>query len=202
MENNFKQSINNETYEKFKNIKGRSNSRKNNFKKIFDLRNNVVFLSIVLILVIISIVILVFNLTKTKEIEQKKISYVTNEPLNTNVVERIRNSGEHERMKVYIGEIIKAIEEKRYDFAYIRMNEEYRNKYFPSLNSFKQYCETVLPKNMAVSHNNIERIGEYYVLEVDLINSSNITDKKNRKNMYFVFKEYNFTDYHFSFSKE
>ena len=105
-------------------------------------------------------------------------------------------------MKIYTGEIIKSIVNKQYENVYNKLDKDYKEKYFNTLEEFKKYCENRLPENLVVIHNNIERIGEYYVLDVDLVNSENPRDIKSRRNVYFVFKEYKIEDYVFSFAKK
>ena len=83
----------------------------------------------------------------------------------------------------------------------MQRNEEYKKKYFNSLEEFEKYFKDYYPDSFSIKHVNFEAIGDYYVVETDIIANNSNEDNKNKKGLYFVFREYDFNDYVFSFSK-
>ena len=104
-------------------------------------------------------------------------------------------------MKIYLGDIVKNLNEKNYSDIYKRLAPEYKKKYFNSLEEFEKYFKDYYPDSFSIKHVNFEAIGDYYVVETDIIANNSNEDKKNKKGLYFVFREYDFNDYVFSFSK-
>ena len=171
-------------------------------KKLSQSEKRVLALIILLIISAITFFLIIFNLIKGQEVSNEINKYTQAKGVDKEHFERVRNAEEYKRMKIYTGEIIKSIVNKQYESVYNRLDKDYKEKYFNTLEEFKKYCENRLPENLVVIHNNIERIGEYYVLDVDLVNSENPRDIKSRRNVYFVFKEYKIEDYVFSFAKK
>lgn len=171
-------------------------------KKLSQSEKRVLALIILLIISAITFFLIIFNLIKGQEVSNEINKYTQARGVDKEHFERVRNAEEYKRMKIYTGEIIKSIVNKQYESVYNRLDKDYKEKYFNTLEEFKKYCENRLPENLVVIHNNIERIGEYYVLDVDLVNSENPRDIKSRRNVYFVFKEYKIEDYVFSFAKK
>lgn len=171
-------------------------------KKLSQNEKRVLALIILLVISAITFFLIIFNLIKGQEVSNEINKYTQAKGVDKEHFERVRNAEEYKRMKIYTGEIIKSIVNKQYESVYNRLDKDYKEKYFNTLEEFKKYCENRLPENLVVIHNNIERIGEYYVLDVDLVNSENPRDIKSRRNVYFVFKEYKIEDYVFSFAKK
>lgn len=171
-------------------------------KKLSQNEKRVLALIILLVISAITFFLIIFNLIKGQEVSNEINKYTQARGVDKEHFERVRNSEEYKRMKIYTGEIIKSIVNKQYESVYNKLDKDYKEKYFNTLEEFKKYCENRLPENLVVIHNNIERIGEYYVLDVDLVNSENPRDIKSRRNVYFVFKEYKIEDYVFSFAKK
>lgn len=181
------------TEKKDKIINNSNNRRKNiiDFKKIFLL---------ILLTFIISViaVIVQYNRVKKEKISPKYANNVTKDDI---IVARVRDSNEYDRMKIYLGSIIDDINNKRYDILYSKLYPKFKENYFKTEEEFKRYLELVYPQNASIVHKNFEKIGDYYVLEVGIINSNNLSDYKNIDKTYFVFKESGFNNYYFSFSK-
>lgn len=196
MENKMNESINK------KNNKNIFEQYKKKGKKLSQSEKRVLALIILLIISAITFFLIIFNLIKGQEVSNEINKYTQAKGVDKEHFERVRNAEEYKRMKIYTGEIIKSIVNKQYESVYNRLDKDYKEKYFNTLEEFKKYCENRLPENLVVIHNNIERIGEYYVLDVDLVNSENPRDIKSRRNVYFVFKEYKIEDYVFSFAKK
>ena len=66
---------------------------------------------------------------------------------------------------------------------------------------YKKYFKEYFPTTFSIKNVNFEALGEYYVVEVDIIADDSKEENKNKQGLYFVFREYDFDDYVFSFSK-
>ena len=157
-----------------------------------DERKIKIILGIMLILFVLTLASFVMLITKLFEKkEEPKVPYVTGIEKNEKLVERLKGKSEYARMKIYLGDIVKKLNEKNYSEVYKRLAPEYKKKYF------KDYY----PDSFSIKHVNFEAIGDYYVVETDIIANNSNEDNKNKKGLYFVFREYDFNDYVFSFSK-
>lgn len=189
------------------------NSKKNNQSILKKIKNwikkvtnseeerKLVILVFLLIFTIITISLIIYTYLFKPIANNNSNSNINQVYQNQNLVNRVRDKEEHERFKIYLGDIIKNLKNKEYETVYNKLNDNYKEKYFKTQDEFISYVENKLPQNMIVNHTNIERIDNYYIITVDLVNSRDYNDIKNRKNMYFVFREYGFDDYNFSFSK-
>lgn len=189
------------------------NSKKNNQSILKKIKNwikkvtnseeerKLVILVFLLIFTIITISLIIYTYLFKPIANNNSNSNINQVYQNQNLVNRVRDKEEHERFKIYLGDIIKNLKNKEYETVYNKLNDNYKEKYFKTQDEFISYVENKLPQNMIVNHTNIERIDNYYIITVDLVNSRDYNDIKNRKNMYFVFREYGFDDYSFSFSK-
>lgn len=188
------------------NINNRINEiieKKNNKANASDKNNakRYIIISIISIILLISaIAMMIYNLTKTHEVNEEKVSYITGNKQEKEVVKKVRNEDAYKRMKVYLGKVITKIAEEDYNYAYNRLYSGFRESNFPTEKSFENYCKSYFPKNMTYRYKNFDKIGDYYVAVVDLVNTATPNDEKNREDMYFVFNEYDFDDYVFSFS--
>ena len=154
---------------------------------------------VLFVLTLASIIMMVTKLFEKKE--QPNVPYVTGIEKNEKLVERLKGKSEYARMKIYLGDIVKKLNEKNYSDIYKRLAPEYKKKYFNSLEEFEKYFKDYYPDSFSIKHVNFEAIGDYYVVETDIIANNSNEDKKNKKGLYFVFREYDFNDYVFSFSK-
>lgn len=167
-----------------------------------DERKIKIILGIMLILFVLTLASFVMLITKLFEKKgEPKIPYVTGIEKNEKLVERLKGKSEYARMKIYLGDIVKKLNEKNYSDIYKRLAPEYKKKYFNSLEEFEKYFKDYYPDSFSIKHVNFEAIGDYYVVETDIIANNSNEDKKNKKGLYFVFREYDFNDYVFSFSK-
>ncbi len=154
---------------------------------------------VLFVLTLGSIIMMITKLFEKKE--EPKVPFVTGIEKNEKLVERLKGKSEYARMKIYLGDIVKKINEKRYSEVYKRLAPEYKKEYFKTLDEFEQYFKEYYPERFSIKNANFEAIGDYYVLEIDIISDSSSDDIKNKRGLYFVFREYDFDDYVFSFSK-
>lgn len=155
---------------------------------------------VLLILICINIAYVINNILKDPERkETTKTNTNTNTTQSTVSVDeaymnRLKKMGERDRMEHYFGKYITYIEKKEYEKAYDLLYPEFKNRYFKTLEEYKNYIQEKYPKDMiSVNYNNIERQGEYYVLFieiVDLSNSSKNDEKKITQKVVLYEKDY------------
>lgn len=159
---------------------------------------------VLLILLCINISYIINNILENPE-KKSKYETKTNTNTNTNTTQntvsvedaymnRLKKMGERDRMEEYFGKYITYIEKKEYEKAYDLLYPEFKNRYFKTLEEYKNYIQEKYPKDMiSVNYNNIERQGEYYVLFieiVDLSKSSKNDEKKITQKVVLYEKDY------------
>lgn len=177
--------------------KTQANNNNNNEEKKIKLILGIML--ILLVLTLASIIMLVTKLFEKKE--EPRVPYVTGVEKNEKLVERLKGKSEYARMKIYLGDIVRKLNEKNYSELYKRLEPSYKEKYFKTLEEFEKYFKEYYPESFSIKHVNFEAIGDYYVVESDIISNNSKEENKNKKGLYFVFREYDFNDYVFSFSK-
>ena len=119
---------------------------------------------------------------------------------------RLQNLNERERMEYYYGVFLKYVQQKDYDAAYDLLYDDFKANYFPTVETFKTYMEKRYTSNMTAEYNNIERLGDIYVLWVSVSDLSTKKEYYDGKIVHpsifinVVIQEYDFGDYKLSFS--
>lgn len=109
----------------------------------------------------------------------------------------VKKMAEKKRMTFYFSKFITYIEEKDYGKAYSILYDEFKQNYFPTYESFKEYAEKKYPDFMRIEHTYMSRQGEYYILTVDIYDL--LTNKLVEEQQRYVIKENDFYDYALSF---
>lgn len=123
------------------------------------------------------------------------------EKRNEEIVVDLSDKSEQERMQYYCGEFFKLIDNKAYEKAYELLYSEYKENYFPNFNNFKKYIQDYFPDDFGLAYENIERLGDIYVLMVSVKDTVNGSYGKNF-DMYVVLKENSLNNYVISFSRD
>lgn len=184
---------------------------KNKFKK----NNNILLLIFILLLVLCINLILYAIIIKNDSDEIDYYSNVNNN--NTNVteseeennaknsvnpkdkqLEEIKSKSEYERMQYYFAQYITYIENKDYEKAYSLLYPEFKDTYFPTLETYTEYVKKLYPKFVSFEYENFTRQGYVYILTVKIIDSVN-GSKEDTKTQRIILKENNFYDYVLSF---
>jgi hypothetical protein len=162
-----------------------------------------------LILVILIGVTLIPRLTNstrpTDEISEAQIALdkqaqedeASREIENKAIVEKLSGMQERDRMEYYVSSFVRKIENKDYDSAYSLLYDEFKQTYFPTQAEFENYCRQTFPKMIALTHDNIERSGDVYVMFVTL--KDTISNSEGRE-MKFIIQEKNLNEFVISFS--
>lgn len=165
---------------------------------------------IIILLILIAINIYVYIIHHTEETQVANINNIVNESTNysiateeqtTNSLEtKISNMTERNRMQTYFGQYITYIESEKYETAYSKLNASFKEKYFPTIDKFKEYYKTKYPSISNLTYSNIERQGEYYILTVTVSASLDTSFKSFEESV--VIKENGNNDYEISFKVE
>ena len=99
-------------------------------KKLSQNEKRVLALIILLIISAITFFLIIFNLIKGQEVSNEINKYTQARGVDKEHFERVRNSEEYKRMKIYTGEIIKSIVNKQYENVYNKLDKDYKEKYF------------------------------------------------------------------------
>ena len=172
------------------------------------LKKRDVFLIIaILILVIINLILFVKEYAKTKPQTQNnsgKISTVKSEKEEVIVpkddkelILKLSKMKERDRIEYYCGQYIKKIEQKDYESAYNLLYPEFKEKYFPTLTSFKEYIEKTYPKDFALEYDDITRQGKIYVLRLKILDI--LGSQENEKVQRVVILENDYNNFVLSF---
>ncbi len=162
-------------------------------------------LRILLLIVAILVIIVLIILTEINKSKNNKTSAISEQEDNEEIVENsitsnISKMSEEDRIESYIGEFISLIEEKNYSQAYNKLNANFKNNYFKTVEDFEKYAESKYPSNPNIEYSSIERIGEIYLIQTkitDVIDSS--FQEVSQK---FVVRENGANDYTISFEAD
>lgn len=143
---------------------------------------------------------------KTAETEETVTAEMIEEDRENAILARLENMGEQDRMQYYYGMFLRKIKQGNYQEAYDLLYDDFKNHYFPTIETFKTYMDLRYTSNMTVQYQNLERLGDIYVLWV---NVADLSQKKefgedvlayNTFEINVVIQEYDFNDYKLSFS--
>lgn len=129
---------------------------------------------------------------------QEEINLVIDEKMENLEIMELSELGERDRMERYLSSFVSAIESKEYEEAYEMLYDDFKNNYFPTLESFETYAKKTFPSLWALEYTNIERNGEVYVLWVTMSNALGSNDSEVEMN--FVIRENELNDFDLSFS--
>lgn len=133
---------------------------------------------------------------KTEQVENVQEEQ-TNE--NKEIIAKLKKMKERDRMEFYFSTFLSYVEDGEYEKAYDLLNEDYKSNYFPTIEDFETYVDKKFSDMTSIKHDNIERIGDMYVLWIYI--SDAINGKPNEEEeMKIVIKENDFFDFEMSFS--
>ena len=163
----------------------------------------IVLIGIILILTVIIVVsIALFAGTDSEESEQASLySEEIEEATEEAVLEKLYDMTEQDRITYYCAEFFKLADNGEYEEAYEILYDEYKENYFPTLASFKVYMQDYFPEDFSLDYTNIERLGDIYVLWVDVSDTLNGSYGHNFS-FNVVIRENDFDDFDLSFSRD
>lgn len=188
-------------------------------KLILD-KTNLLLLIITLILIVFNIALLNYKiLTPTMHNNEIKKQYemnmqerkaqeeaelldsdeVSEEEIQTQRINDLKSMGEADRMYTYCYKYLEMIEWQKYEEAYNILYDEFKNQYFPTLDSYKEYVINRYPDFMNIKYNSIERQGEYYVVTVTITDAYVTIDNIISMQQKFIIHEKGIDDFELSF---
>lgn len=114
-------------------------------------------------------------------------------------LQRLGTMTERDRMEYYFSMFLKSVENQNYEKAYDMLYEDFKDNYFPDIDSFITYAKKTFPKMASVEHTNIERSGDIYILFIK-ISDSLASSKNDAKEMKIIIQENDLNDFVMSFS--
>lgn len=173
-----------------------------------------------MILILLVILLIIINLILfTKEVLQPKIqkqkikqdvANSSNQSIETKqevevarsddeIVQMLKNSNytERDRIEYYCGEYFKKLELKEYDSAYNMLYDEFKQKYFPTVEEYEEYVKKIYPEEWALDYVDITRQGDIYVLKLTILDV--LGTKETEKSQRIVIRENNYNDFDISF---
>ena len=165
----------------------------------------IILIGIILILIIIIGVSAILLINNNEAEETEKASIVSEESIEEEssseaVLEKLYDMTEQERITYYCASFFKLVDNEEYEEAYEILYDEYIENYFPTLASFSVYMETYFPESFSLDYTNFERLGDIYVLWVDVSDTLNGSYGHNFS-LNVVIRENDFNDYDLSFSR-
>lgn len=153
--------------------------------------------------ILIVMILLFINLTSNhKEVPQDDAELTEEEVEQIekdNIADALKDMEERDRMEYYCGMFLGYIEEEEYEKAYNLLYPEFKENYFPTLESFTEYVQNNFSEMSNIEHDNIERNGDVYVLWIYISDALNGKPGEKKK-MNIVIKENDYNDFVLSFS--
>ena len=159
---------------------------------------------IILVIIFIFLLIITLILSKVQKKDDKIEEYkqIVAERIETEkqlVVEDLSKKTEQERMEFYCAQFFKYVSNRDFESAYDLLYDEYKDNYFPTIESFKKYMIEYFPSTMSITYENMERLGNLYVLWINVKDVYNPSG--NNFDMNVVIKEDAYNDIEMSFSR-
>lgn len=159
----------------------------------------------IIIVILLTVLFALLFIKQNRQISSGsgEATLVTNEieeANNKSELENLYKMSEQERITYYCANFFKLVDTKNYDKAYNLLYSEYKENYFPTQESFSKYMEDYFPEDFSLSYTNFERLGNIYVLWVDVKDTLN-GSRGHNFSMNVVIQENDFNDYVLSFSR-
>ena len=165
------------------------------------IRNLIIVTVIILIILAIVLTIVKNNKSKPSQRSYAEVNTKVQEDKKETVLEKLYDMSEQERMSYYCGQFFKLIDFQKYEEAYNLLYDEYKENYFPTLTSFEKYCKNYFPDDMSISYENIERLGDIYVMWVYVSDTLNGSKYGHNFEANVVIQEKDYNNYVLSFSR-
>ena len=131
------------------------------------------------------------------EVEQEKQKQEDENEL----LEELKSASESERIKIYISEYFKYIENKDYNSAYKLLYPEFKNNYFHTIEDYEKYIEEQdYPELFTIEYDDIYMQGRYYIVTIrigDMLTRSDTTKIEKQ----LIIQENGYNEYYISLKK-
>lgn len=161
-------------------------------------------LYIVILFGFLIILAIIFGLNKNSKNNAETDVYEeteeqTESTKSESITAELENMEERDRMEFYFGMFLEYIESEEYEKAYDLLYPEFKQNYFPTIDSFIEYVQKTFSEMSNIEHENIERNGDVYVLWIYITDALN-GKPGEKKEMNIVIKENDYNDFVMSFS--
>lgn len=165
------------------------------------MKKNLRIVIVLLVVLILIAIILVININRTKsgKDDVNSINYGIQDAENEiehSRLESLSNKTEASRIKSYVGQFFTAIESKNYSKAYGMLFDSFKDNYFKTEALFEQYATYKYPSNIVLNYINLEREGNYYIAELEIIDGINNQNKIGQR---IVIEETELNEFKLSF---
>lgn len=157
---------------------------------------------IILFVVVLLILFMISYFSANKEEAEEEIvetDEMVQEKYDNTQLQKLYDMEERDRMEYYFKVFLNHVEEGEYEEAYDLLYDEFKENYFPTLESFEEYITSIFTEMTDIKHENIERNGNIYVLWIYITDAINGQQLDMRK-MNFIIKENDYNDFVISFS--
>ena len=157
------------------------------------------------VIIVLIVIFVAFSSSKDNNTEEINVdeTEVVNEAqtqIDNDTIAKLKKMEERDRMEYYFSAFMDYIDSGDYEEAYNLLYSEFKENYFPTLESFEEYAKTTFPEMVDVEHENIERNGDVYVLWINIKDTINGSPNDEAKQMNFVIREDDYNDFVMSFS--
>ena len=112
-------------------------------------------------------------------------------------IEQYKEVDNVRKAEMNLEKIEDALNEKDYEYIYNKLDETFKNNNFNDLDIFREYIDNTFYNSNNFTYNNVSEEGEVYVLNTVL---NNLEEEATSKNITFIMKLENNTDFIMSFS--
>lgn len=137
------------------------------------------------------------NTVENNVVESENESNILDEVKKARLA-KLKRMGEKGRMETYFYSFMTYISENEYDKAYELLYPEFKEQYFPEIESFIKYVREFYPEEAAYNYKAFERQGTIYILTVEIIDTKLMKDQE-KKTQRVVIQENDFDDFVLSF---
>ncbi len=170
-------------------------------------RNEILMIVAILILIIVSLSLYDKKVLQPKRNQEKSFqisesgekqeSVVVVPRTEEEIIKKLSQMGERDRMEYYCGEYFRHLENEEYNEAYALLYDEFKKNYFPTVDDFIAYVKKTYPSQWALSYSDITRQGNLYVLRLEIYDV--LGSKENEKVQFVVIRENTYNDFVLSF---
>lgn len=169
----------------------------------------IILIILILFLIILNLVLYVNKILKPQQdeikptqIQQENLAKNISKKIpanipqtDTEIITYLQSLNEGDRIAYYCGQFIRYVDEEDYEKAYNLLYDEFKQNYFPTLESFEDYCKNFYPRFFGVIYDDIDRYAEntyvFRLIIVDYKASAENAEKIQR----IVIREYGYNDY-------
>lgn len=174
----------------------------------------IILIIFIVILMIFNLILLLKKVVNPKQQDETQANYSQNlsntEKENNNNTKKIPTTEEEvikylstlkegNRMEYYCGQFINSIDEENYEKAYSLLYDEFRDKYFPTLQDFEKYAKNFYPKFFGLEYDDVDRYNDTYVIRLKIVDYK-ANESEEPKVQRIVIREYSYNNYTISFS--